>query len=98
VNWSPRTVTSRHKDCLTKRDSQTRTDCVRKAWPTRNAWPHKLYYSDSIKNVSFWTNSSYVDSVGFFLGGNNFCSRKKSRRCDIGDDVPFSGGDVTPLD
>jgi hypothetical protein len=27
-------------------------------------------------NVSFWTTSSYVDSVGFFRGGNIFDSRK----------------------
>ena len=29
-------------------------------------------------------SSSYVDPVGFFCGGNNFCSRRKSPRCWLG--------------
>ena len=35
-------------------------------------------------NVGILITSSYVDSVGFFRGGNNFCSRRKSPRCLLG--------------
>jgi hypothetical protein len=41
-------------------------------------------------NVGILITSSYIDSVGFFRGGNFYCSRRKSPRCSLG------GGDLPP--
>jgi len=38
-------------------------------------------------NVGILITSSYVDPVGFFRGGNFYCSRQKSPRCSLGGGV-----------